>query len=438
MSSPDEIQGWLAAGIAALKAGEHELARDWLTRVVEVDRENERAWLWLSGALEDPTERRLCLENVLVLNPANEAAQRGLRLLAEAPAAPLPDPAAGERGEIQTADMEEIHVRREVTAPSPASAMLYPERQVKEWRYRQKPLDVRSIPLGMASESSFDDVWVGKAPLCAYCAAAVPDDARRCPKCRRKLTYRQFRYATPSGSMFVLAVMLFSLGQLFLVQGLYGLLTGRTMAQVIVLGVVAGWTMLLAGAVYFRRPRAHTVSLATLLIILVLLLLQPIAPFEMALLQIPGLDPAIAAVARPIPGAVARALRLFQIAAAGISLVYAIWATAPDFDRVERRRIAAVRTGLTAADQYDAAAKRLAGSGLWAAAIVHWQRAVALEPLRVQYQRALALAYSRLGFYERALDMLDTSLRLAGSSEVRQELEAMRATIEKKAEQTTA
>jgi hypothetical protein len=308
--------------------------------------------------------------------------------------------------------------------------VLYPERQVREWHYRQKPLDVRPVALGTASESAFDDVWVGQEPLCAYCAAPVADDDSRCPQCRRKLTYRQFRYSTPSASMFMYAVMLFSLGQLFLVEGVYALLTGRAVAQVIVLGAVAAWHMFLAGAVYFRRPWAHALSLGSLLLVLAFLLLQPLAPFEMALLWIPDIDPAIAAVVRPIPGAVARTLRLFQLAAAGVSLFYAVWATAPDFDRVERRRIAALRSGLTAADQYAATARRLARGGMWAAAVLHWQRAVAVEPLRVQYQRALAQGYARLGFYERALDMIGTSLRLAGSPEVRRELEALQAKIQ--------
>jgi formylglycine-generating enzyme required for sulfatase activity len=76
--SPDKL---LKQGIAALKAGHKAEARDLLTQVVEQDERNEMAWLWLSGAVETDEERRICLENVLAINPNNSVAQRGLESL---------------------------------------------------------------------------------------------------------------------------------------------------------------------------------------------------------------------------------------------------------------------------------------------------------------------------------------------------------------------
>jgi len=68
----------LAEGIAALRAGRKVEARNLLTQVVEQDDRNEMAWLWLSGAVDTDEERRICLENVLAVNPQNAVARRGL------------------------------------------------------------------------------------------------------------------------------------------------------------------------------------------------------------------------------------------------------------------------------------------------------------------------------------------------------------------------
>jgi len=72
----------LKQGIAALKAGQKAEARNLLLQVVKQNKRNEVAWLWLSGAVNTDKERRICLENVLAINPDNEAAKRGLASLA--------------------------------------------------------------------------------------------------------------------------------------------------------------------------------------------------------------------------------------------------------------------------------------------------------------------------------------------------------------------
>lgn len=68
----------LNQGIAALKAGKKAEARRLLTQAVNQDTHNEIAWLWLSGAVETDEDRRVCLENVLAINPNNDLARRGL------------------------------------------------------------------------------------------------------------------------------------------------------------------------------------------------------------------------------------------------------------------------------------------------------------------------------------------------------------------------
>lgn len=82
-------------GIAAARGGQRRVAAGLLTRSVQLDPRNERAWLWLSGVLDDPHQIAFCLRSVLKLNPTNERAQQGLRWLEERQllnGAPKPSP----------------------------------------------------------------------------------------------------------------------------------------------------------------------------------------------------------------------------------------------------------------------------------------------------------------------------------------------------------
>lgn len=71
----------LARGKAALKAGRKAEARALFERVIENDERSEQAWLWLSGAVDTDVDRRICLENVLEINPHNGRARKALDLL---------------------------------------------------------------------------------------------------------------------------------------------------------------------------------------------------------------------------------------------------------------------------------------------------------------------------------------------------------------------
>jgi hypothetical protein len=84
----------LNRGIAALKAGRKAEARGLLAQLVEQEPRHELGWLWLSGAVGTDEDRRVCLENVLAINPNNEIAQRGLETLQRS----SPRPVAGLAG----------------------------------------------------------------------------------------------------------------------------------------------------------------------------------------------------------------------------------------------------------------------------------------------------------------------------------------------------
>jgi tetratricopeptide (TPR) repeat protein len=71
----------LRAGVAAAQEGRKDEARRLLLQVTEIDERNEQAWLWLSGVVDAFEDRRVCLENVLAINPENTHARAGLQWL---------------------------------------------------------------------------------------------------------------------------------------------------------------------------------------------------------------------------------------------------------------------------------------------------------------------------------------------------------------------
>ncbi len=90
---PATIDTLIKEGIAALKEGRKNDADRALRKAVELDDQNEQAWLWLSAVVDTPEERQICLENVLDLNPDNAKARKGLEAtLAELKAKPAPAP----------------------------------------------------------------------------------------------------------------------------------------------------------------------------------------------------------------------------------------------------------------------------------------------------------------------------------------------------------
>jgi hypothetical protein len=103
-------------GIAALQANDKARAYDLLGQALQLVPHNEQAWLWLSGAVETDAERRYCLEQVLVINPRNAAAQRGMALLpALLPVSPFPEP-----------EPPPLPVPEPVPAPAPPPAAAAP------------------------------------------------------------------------------------------------------------------------------------------------------------------------------------------------------------------------------------------------------------------------------------------------------------------------
>jgi tetratricopeptide (TPR) repeat protein len=75
-----DVEALLRQGISAARAGRQKEARELLSQVLDLDPENESAWLWMSSVVPDE-EKIVCLRNVMATNPSNELARMGLEAL---------------------------------------------------------------------------------------------------------------------------------------------------------------------------------------------------------------------------------------------------------------------------------------------------------------------------------------------------------------------
>jgi len=80
-ATPDEINNILQQAVTAIKSGEKEKGKELLVEVLELDENNEAAWLWMTRCVDDRDTKRECFERVLEINPDNQHAIKGLKRL---------------------------------------------------------------------------------------------------------------------------------------------------------------------------------------------------------------------------------------------------------------------------------------------------------------------------------------------------------------------
>jgi hypothetical protein len=424
MSAAD-IQTWLQEGIIAIKSGESEKARDLLLRVINADEHNEQAWLWLSGLVETDEERRICLENVLVINPNSVAATKGLAKLLNAPDKENGSQLAPKR----------YTVRREKTPVSLAASILYPDQKIQEWSWIEPELASQQLdhaPL-ITAQSKFDDVWSSEADICPYCAQVVTAEDEQCPNCRRNLVRKLFRYAKPDSNLYGYGSLLIAQSQLFLAQGIYSVIHNKALVfdAIIFPAIFMVIFFTLAIGVFARKSWAFLSSIIALFGILIIVIASILTPIDFTFLDLPVQDPAITSFINSFGNLINTMIKIFQLALTGVTFFYALFLVAPDFTQDRQRITAVLNKRLKLAADYHAHAKELARQGMWASAVLHWQHAAGKEPHLILYQRYLGLAYAQLGFYERSLDILQSALSLATQPKMQKDLQNIIQTVKK-------
>jgi tetratricopeptide (TPR) repeat protein len=411
---PDQINILLRSGIEAARNGDQSQARESLLAVVDADQENEEAWLWLSSVVDSDEDRRVCLENVLVINPDNAAAKRGLQRLN----------AIGIRdGEVG----DEFTVRRQYDPVSPAASILYPDHNVKEWRWREPAIKQRATNIAYQGQSSYDDVWEREGDICPYCAAELAYDEWRCPNCKRNLKKSYYRYPKPGSDLLIFLILVLGVAQLSFLLILMNLVIGESLLALIWQSLVFISMIVLAAGIYLRRFWSYLGSIIGLIMVLITLLIsifvQPETPGLLDAAITEGFFKALAD--NPYVFAVEPFIDLvipLQLLAVILALLYALFRVGPDFERVTVRRIAQISKGVSGASMFHAQGNDYAGQNMWATAVLHYRRAAALEPTRTFYLSALGDGYARLGYYQRSLDVLESAYQLAIDEQKRREL----------------
>ncbi len=82
MNAPN-VDELLRQGIEDVRNGNRSAARQKLEKVVDIDENNEKGWLWLASVVDTDEEKRVCLGNVLHINPDNDRARKALEALEE-------------------------------------------------------------------------------------------------------------------------------------------------------------------------------------------------------------------------------------------------------------------------------------------------------------------------------------------------------------------
>jgi hypothetical protein len=108
-----EVEALLGEGDAALAAGDRATAHARWRKAAAADPYDERVWLRLLRVIDDDDDRRVCLENIIGLNPLNTEARQQLRAL-NASAPPL--------SEAEKAALLPPGPRRPNTTAKPATA----------------------------------------------------------------------------------------------------------------------------------------------------------------------------------------------------------------------------------------------------------------------------------------------------------------------------
>jgi len=365
----------LKEGIAAARAGQATRARDCLLPVVQADERNVQAWYWLSRVVESPDEREICLENVLALDPNHRAVQSELAAL-----------------RTQMAEAQE------------------PARRTAEF-----------VP-ATAEECLVSDAAVEPLP-CPYCGAWAAPQARQCPGCNRTISVRERKSKGHSVYSLGLVAVWFALAN-YVWLGLSLFYIGSDLPAIVDASPGLAATLeKLADLLGLQAPALDSLVLPPIPV-----LLAGGAVFAFSLTIAAGLTYRIRLVYWLTVGLIllgsmfllynAITAETWQLARLAVTVVLFLVAISfvfmayDEFAWVERRLAAVLDSDADSHSALYSRGRRYADQGMWARAMVHWAKAVALNPGHPDYRLALASAYINLGRPEKAVEHVEQARRI--------------------------
>jgi tetratricopeptide (TPR) repeat protein len=389
----------LQRGIELARAGKREQARTTLLQLVEADETNEMGWLWLSGVMDAAEDIRVCLENVLAINPENQQARKGIEWLNSRytiPTAPEPEP-----------------------EPEP----------------EPKPTGRASVPIAPAPVAAVSDTpAVEPETPCPYCGAPTTLGQRNCLSCKNSLMIRSDPPAKRSIWLSILAALRLLDASLTALAGcaVLGLAVAAYQARqalslqadvanpnlaitIATIGVVvimwAGFSLSIGRGLLRRVRWAYyaTSILAALSLIAALIQFvggQAVLAVLNSTVAQSGGPPVMPETVRTITSGglifslTLQVLYIALIAASFRDFYGPLLRFAPEVKRIDH-----------ATNYNNGVAYK--NRGMWYMAMREWELAVSRAPQNTTYLHALGLAYAQVGRFSRARATLDQALDLA-------------------------
>jgi len=152
----------LGRAIKAAREGRRVEARDMLLQVVDADPQNESAWIWLTGLVDDLEDKIIACENVLTINPSNERVRAYLNQLLQKKAGE--QPASPQSAAPDLARTVTPPPARPAVARPPVQAdNLDPRSQARQYEAEGRLEEARLVLLELASVTkdshAFDQIY---------------------------------------------------------------------------------------------------------------------------------------------------------------------------------------------------------------------------------------------------------------------------------------
>lgn len=395
----------LHEGIAAARLGQRARARTLLMQVVEADERNEQGWLWLSAVVDDPADQRVCLENVLDINPHSAQAQKGIAWLDT---------------------HHPVITEQPVPTAAPSAPASQPEAPVATTA-ALPTIDLIPIPVGPLPHVENP---------CPFCGSPTRLDQQRCVQCKRSLLVRDTatKRRSIAPSMLALLWIVGAAISLVLCALCVGLIYGESELLVQLLGqrqgaalVNAGFSIIASMVLFslvgggvavglLRRQRWALFAHIALSIVLVAFSVQWIlnerATFA-TLVARNQLAPTVASQGTTVAFATLAGIVFLSIVLTFLSY--------GDFFS------SAVRVTTNVPERNDDEHYNMGviykNRDMWYMATKEWEGAVQRRPSDAEYRRALGLAYAQIHQFGRGVRELREALRLRqGDQRIRDDL----------------
>jgi len=217
----------LNTAIQLIQSGHRQSAVPVLREIIQENPADEHAWLWLYTCVDQVEQKKLCLQNVLKLNPANQQAREALAALT----APVPAPVASadgmgsreerienreERMEWQRTEPDQVE--REKTEPGKAGREKTESEKVEREKTEPEKVEREEAQAAQAQPPQMDwDDWDEVEPVDAGPRQPRPVKAPS-RSARRRKTRSRWLSCFPILAGAVLFLMLFTVCFVFMEQ----------------------------------------------------------------------------------------------------------------------------------------------------------------------------------------------------------------------------